>query len=57
LRQFSAKIQEIYRNGCGLENIKDDWRQPVKVLRLSLMIAQARRLGISKTELDDGSTD
>jgi len=53
LRQFSAKIQEIYRNDGGLENIKDDWRQPVKVLRPIFNDAQARRLGISKTELDD----
>ena len=53
LRQFSAQIQEIYRNDGGLENIKDDWRQPVKVLRPLFNDAQARRLGISKTELDD----
>ncbi|WP_392386243.1 efflux RND transporter permease subunit [Marinomonas primoryensis] len=53
LRQFSAKIQDIYRNDGGLENIKDDWRQPVKVLRPIFNDAQARRLGISKTELDD----
>lgn len=53
LRQFSAKIQEIYRNDGGLENIKDNWRQPVKVLRPIFNDAQARRLGISKTELDD----
>jgi multidrug efflux pump subunit AcrB len=53
LRQFSAQVQEIYRNDGGLENIKDDWRQPVKVLRPLFNDAQARRLGISKTELDD----
>ncbi|MBR7887550.1 efflux RND transporter permease subunit [Marinomonas sp. A79] len=53
LRQFSAQIKEIYRADGGLENIKDDWRQPVKVLRPLFNDAQARRLGISKTELDD----
>jgi len=53
LRQFSAKIQDIYRTDGGLENIKDNWRQPVKVLRPIFNDAQARRLGISKTELDD----
>ncbi|WP_417538073.1 efflux RND transporter permease subunit [Marinomonas sp.] len=53
LRQFSAQIQEIYRADGGLENIKDNWRQPVKVLRPIFNDAQARRLGISKTELDD----
>ncbi|MCB5161455.1 efflux RND transporter permease subunit [Marinomonas algarum] len=53
LRQFSAQIKEIYREDGGLENIKDNWRQPVKVLRPIFNDAQARRLGISKTELDD----
>jgi multidrug efflux pump subunit AcrB len=53
LRQLSAQIQEIYRADGGLESIKDDWRQPVKVLRPIFNDAQARRLGISKTELDD----
>ncbi|NLQ18748.1 efflux RND transporter permease subunit [Marinomonas sp. M1K-6] len=53
LRQVSTQIQQIYRDDGGLENIKDDWRQPVKVLRPIFNDAQARRLGISKTELDD----
>ncbi|BFM49597.1 efflux RND transporter permease subunit [Marinomonas sp. THO17] len=53
LRQISTKIQDIYRADGGLESIKDDWRQPVKVLRPIFNDAQARRLGISKTELDE----
>ncbi|MEO9653834.1 efflux RND transporter permease subunit [Marinomonas sp.] len=53
LRQYSAQIQDIYRADGGLENIKDDWRQPVKVLRPIFNDAQARRLGISKTDLDN----
>lgn len=53
LRQISAQIQDIYRADAGLENIKDNWRQPVKVLRPIFNDAQARRLGISKKELDD----
>ena len=53
LRQISSQIQEIYRADGGLENIKDNWRQPVKVLRPIFNDAQARRLGISKAELDD----
>ena len=52
LRQYSAKIQAIYRADGGLENIKDDWRQRVKVLRPVFDDAQARRLGISKKDLD-----
>lgn len=52
LRQISAKIKDIYRQDGGLESIKDDWRQPVKVLRPLFDDAQARRLGISKSDLD-----
>lgn len=53
LRQISAQIQQVYSEDGGLENIKDDWRQPVKVLRPIFNDAQARRLGISKAELDE----
>ncbi len=53
LRHISAQIQDIYRADGGLENIKDDWRQPVKVLRPILNDAQARRLGINKSDLDE----
>ena len=53
LRKFSAQIKEIYRQDGALESIKDDWRQPVKVLRPLFNDAQARRLGINKTDLDD----
>ncbi|SBS35956.1 Cobalt-zinc-cadmium resistance protein CzcA [Marinomonas spartinae] len=52
LRQISEKIKNIYRQDGGLESIKDDWRQPVKVLRPIFDNAQARRLGISKNDLD-----
>ncbi|RUM54195.1 MAG: AcrB/AcrD/AcrF family protein, partial [Marinomonas sp.] len=53
LRQLSAQVQDIYRADGGLENIKDDWRQPVKVLRPIFNDAQARRLGINKSDLDE----
>ncbi|GAB3486321.1 efflux RND transporter permease subunit [Marinomonas epiphytica] len=53
LRRYSAQIKDIYRSDGGLENIKDDWRQSVKVLRPIFNEAQARRLGISKTDLDN----
>ena len=53
LRQLSDKVQAVYRADGGLENIKDDWRHPVKVLRPIFNDAQARRLGINKKELDE----
>lgn len=53
LRKYSTIIQGIYHKDGGLEGIKDDWRQRVKVLRPIFDDAQARRLGISKTDLDN----
>ncbi len=52
LRHISSRIKAIYRADGGLENIRDDWRQRVKVLRPTFNDAQARRLGISKKDLD-----
>lgn len=52
LRHYSEQIQAIYYQDGGLENIKDDWRQPVKVLRPIFDNAQARRLGVSRADLD-----
>ena len=33
LRELSEKVQQIMADDGGAINIKDDWRQPVKVLR------------------------
>jgi len=52
LRSISDKIKTIYRADGGLENIKDDWRQRTKILRPQFDDEQARRLGISKADLD-----
>ena len=52
LRSVSEQIKAIYRADGGLENIKDDWRQRTKVLRPQFDEEQARRLGISKADLD-----
>lgn len=52
LRSISEQIKDIYRADGGLENIKDDWRQRTKVLRPQFDEEQARRLGISKADLD-----
>ena len=52
LRSISEQIKDIYRADGGLENIKDDWRQRTKILRPQFDAEQARRLGISKADLD-----
>lgn len=52
LRQLSAKTKEIYAADGGIEGIKDNWRQRVKVLRPQFDESHARRLGISKKDID-----
>lgn len=52
LRNIADQIKDIYLADDGLESVRDDWRQRVKVLRPVFDDAQARRLGISKKDLD-----
>jgi len=48
LRQLSEKVQQIMADDGGAINIKDDWRQPVKVLRPIYNEKAARQLGITR---------
>ncbi len=52
LRQLSAQAKEIYVADGGIEGIKDNWRQRVKVLRPEFDESHARRLGITKKDID-----
>ncbi|KAF7764586.1 hypothetical protein PCIT_b0624 [Pseudoalteromonas citrea] len=52
LRQLSAKAQAIFANDSKAFNIRDDWRQRTKVIRPEFNEQKARRLGISKSDLD-----
>ncbi|MBB1489097.1 efflux RND transporter permease subunit [Oceanospirillum sediminis] len=52
LRKLSAQAKEIYANDGGIEGIKDNWRQRVKVLRPQFDEVHARRLGITKRDID-----
>lgn len=52
LRQLSAKAQAIFSNDANAFNIRDDWRQRTKVIRPEFNEQKARRLGISKSDLD-----
>lgn len=53
LRKISTEIQEIFRNDPDAINIRHDWRERTKVLRPKFAEAEARRLGISKSDLDN----
>lgn len=52
LRQLSVQAKAIYQNDGDIEGIKDNWRQRVKVLRPQFDEVHARRLGITKRDLD-----
>jgi len=52
LRRLSAQTKHIFEQDGGIEGIKDNWRQRVKVLRPVFDESHARRLGITKKEID-----
>ncbi len=53
LRHLVAQAETIYRADGRLENIRHDWRERVKLLRPQFDEAAARRLGVSRQDLDD----
>ncbi|PKH92043.1 MULTISPECIES: efflux RND transporter permease subunit [unclassified Pseudoalteromonas] len=53
LRQLSAKTKEILGKDDGAFNIRDDWRARTKMIRPQFNEQKARRLGISKSDLDN----
>lgn len=53
LRQLAAKAEELIGNDDGAYNIRNDWRARTKMIRPQFNEQKARRLGISKSDLDD----
>jgi multidrug efflux pump subunit AcrB len=51
LRQLSEQVQTIMADDGGAINIRDDWRQPVKVIRPIYNEKAARQLGITREEV------
>jgi multidrug efflux pump subunit AcrB len=51
LRQLSQQVQTIMADDGGAINIRDDWRQPVKVLRPIYNEKAARQLGITREDV------
>lgn len=51
LRQLSQQVQTIMADDGGAIDIRDDWRQPVKVIRPIYNEKAARQLGITREEV------
>ncbi|MBT8133322.1 MAG: efflux RND transporter permease subunit, partial [Gammaproteobacteria bacterium] len=53
LRQLSKQVQQIMAQDGGAINIRDDWRQPVKVIRPIYNEKAARPLGITREDVSN----
>ncbi len=53
LRQLSAQAQEVLSREPALAYVRDNWRERAKVLRPQFNETHARRVGISKQDVDD----
>lgn len=51
LRALSAQAQTIMAEDTNTKDIRDDWRQPVKVIKPLFDEQKGRRLGITRTDL------
>nr|WP_319516846.1 efflux RND transporter permease subunit [uncultured Cohaesibacter sp.] len=52
LRDLASKVIEVYRSDPDAVNIRQDWQERTKVLRPQFAEAEARRLGITKADID-----
>ncbi len=52
LRQLSTQAKAIMRDDAGAVGVRDNWRERSKMLRPQLNEVNARRLGITKRDLD-----
>src|SRR5262245_5153863 len=51
LRELGRQVRMILEDDGGTVCVRDDWREPVKVIRPDLMDLQARRNGITRVEV------
>ncbi len=51
LRQLSEQAKEIFRDNSGTKEIRDDWRQPVKLVKPIFNEQVGRQLGINYEDL------
>ena len=53
LRDLASQVIEIMHNDPGATNVRHDWRERTKVLEPQFNESQARRYGISKTDVNE----
>ncbi len=53
LRSIAAQVEAILHADPGATNIRHDWRQRTKILEPQFNESQARRYGITKSDVDD----
>ncbi|MCE7534729.1 efflux RND transporter permease subunit [Aliivibrio fischeri] len=53
LRGLAAQVIDIMHNDPGATNVRHDWRERTKVLEPQFNESQARRYGISKTDVNE----
>lgn len=53
LRDLAAQVVEIMHNDPGATSVRHDWRERTKVLEPQFNESQARRYGISKTDVNE----
>lgn len=51
LRQLSEQAKDIFRSNAGTKEIRDDWRQPVKLVKPIFNEQVGRQLGINYEDL------
>ncbi|MBE9398439.1 efflux RND transporter permease subunit [Pontibacterium sp. N1Y112] len=52
LRVLASEVQAVLRDDPLAANIRHDWRERNKIIRPQFLEAQARRVGVSKQDLD-----
>ncbi|EGQ7692961.1 efflux RND transporter permease subunit VmeI [Vibrio vulnificus] len=53
LRSIAAQVMDIMYADAGATNVRHDWRERTKVLEPQFNESQARRYGITKSDVDD----
>ncbi|MGH9677622.1 MAG: efflux RND transporter permease subunit, partial [Candidatus Acidiferrum sp.] len=51
LREFGDQAKRVFDDDGGAICLRDDWREPVKVIRPDMLELQARRNGITRVEV------
>ncbi|MGX5913259.1 efflux RND transporter permease subunit [Aliidiomarina sp. Khilg15.8] len=53
LRELASQAKQVLEQDAGAVNVMDDWRERAKVLRPQFDEVAARRVGVSKSDVDE----